>query len=181
MSITKSGNTVTYTEPSKKRLSDETGVQFSDGFAIADSKSPLKQLQFDCSSLTDNVTQTLKASGAANTTITLPSSTAVLAADGLPTLAVQKEVPTTGQTKTVSADKRALVLDPAGTLDELTVVMPTAPADGTVVRIVSTEIVTALTHSAGGSDSIVGAATALAANTPIGYIYVAADTAWYRI
>lgn len=75
-----------------------------------------------------------------------------------------------------------LVLKPAGTIAALTVVLPPASAlvDNQKLVITSTQIVTALTLTAGSGTSLGTAVTALAAGTPVGLVYRAADTTWYR-
>jgi hypothetical protein len=65
-------------------------------------------------------------------------------------------------------------INPAGTLAALTVQFPLNPIEGQRLAIVSTQIVTALTLTAGTGDTINGAATALAVNVGIEYAYTLA-------
>ncbi len=64
-----------------------------------------------------------------------------------------------------------LVLNPAGTLATGTVTLPLNPVDGALAEISSTQTQTALTLNANTGDSIVGAVTALVANTRVAYRY----------
>lgn len=64
-----------------------------------------------------------------------------------------------------------LVLNPAGTLATGTVTLPLNPPDGCLLEISSTQTQTALTMTANTGDSIVGAVTALVANTRVAYRY----------
>jgi hypothetical protein len=72
---------------------------------------------------------------------------------------------------TIAMQTAKLVLNPAGTLATGTVTLPLNPPDGTLAEISSTQTQTALTLSANTGDSIVGAVTALVANTRVGYRY----------
>ena len=89
--------------------------------------------------------------------------------------------PITGFALTIAAGIQYLVLEPAGTLATGAVTMPASPPDGTVVRISSTQIITALTLTPNSGQTIVGSATTLAAAISIGYLYRSANTSWYRV
>lgn len=78
-------------------------------------------------------------------------------------------VPLTGFT--ISPVTNKLVLNPAGTLATGTVNLPLNPLDGQTLRVVSTQTQTAITFVANTGDSIVGAISALVANTPVEYSY----------
>ena len=84
-------------------------------------------------------------------------------------------VPLTGFTITMQTAK--LVLNPAGTLATGTVNLPLNPPDGTLAEISSTQTQTALTLNANTGDSIVGAVSALVANTRVAYRYTLFGTA----
>lgn len=84
-------------------------------------------------------------------------------------------VPLTGFSITMQSAK--LVLNPAGTLATGTVVLPVNPPDGCLAEISSTQTQTALTVSASAGDSIVGAVTALVANTRVAWRYTLFGTA----
>lgn len=94
---------------------------------------------------------------------------------------IEYVVPTTGQSKTVGDTTKYYVMEPAGTLATLTVVMPTTPADGQEVFITSTQVVSALTHSPGAGQTLNGALTTLAANGNAAWVYRSTNTTWYRI
>lgn len=72
-----------------------------------------------------------------------------------------------------------LILNPTGTLAAGTIVMPTAPADLTLVAIVTTQTITALTIT-GGGPTVVGAPSTLAAGQAFTMRYDAATNSWYR-
>jgi hypothetical protein len=71
----------------------------------------------------------------------------------------------------LSPQTNKLVLNPAGTLATGTVLLPLNPADGQTLRVVSSQTQTAITFTANTGDLIVGAITALVANTPVEYSY----------
>jgi hypothetical protein len=93
-------------------------------------------------------------------------------------------VPITGGTVTLPAISlnQWAVLQPAGTLANLSVVLPgTGVAiDGQLIVIGSTQIITALTVNAGTS-TMIGAGTSLSSITPQTYKYIQALNSWMRI
>lgn len=95
---------------------------------------------------------------------------------------LQYAAPTTGQTVTVAATNRFVVIVPAGTLDELTVTLPTAAqsTNGDLITVNCTEIVTTLTVGAGAGASVANAPTAFAAGGFMSFVYRTADTTFYR-
>lgn len=90
-------------------------------------------------------------------------------------------VPLTGFTQTVGNTTNVLVLEPAGTLATGTITMPASPVANQVVRIVSTQTVTALTHNPNTGQTLKGALTTISANGYASWVYVASTTTWYRI
>ena len=92
-----------------------------------------------------------------------------------------QSTPVTGFSITVPATTTIEQITPAGTLATGTFVFPTAAVDGQRLRIFSSAIVTALTLTAGTGQTIVGGVTALAANTPVEYVYSLSTLTWYRI
>lgn len=89
------------------------------------------------------------------------------------------EVPLTGFSITLD-NNPVLVINPAGTLATGTVVFPTNPDDGQVIKLISTQTQTALTLTAGTNDTIANAVTALTALTAVEYSYRLANRTWYR-
>jgi hypothetical protein len=82
---------------------------------------------------------------------------------------------------TVAQGDTWLLLTPTGTLAVGTIILPAAPTDKQEVSVNCTQIVTALTVSAGGT-TVTGAPTALAtANEFFTMRYDAATSAWYRV
>ena len=92
----------------------------------------------------------------------------------------QYSSPATGATVTVSnlTQNTRLILSPAGTIDTLTIVLDSAPADLETISVSSTQTITALTIS-GGTTS--GAPTTMGATTPFRLQYDAVATVWRRI
>lgn len=99
-------------------------------------------------------------------------------------VATQRYVPTTGQTVTVQNSPAPLInflIDPAGTLAALTIVMPNAPHDGQQVAMCSKRQVTALTLQpgvSGGSFNIT--ATTITINAGIIFTWFEAIKQWVR-
>ena len=92
-----------------------------------------------------------------------------------------RQVPVTGGTITLTnslLDIYNLIVDPAGTLATLNIVFPTATLrNGQTIKINSTQTITTLAMSGG---TINNAATTLSPNTPLAWVYNAANTTWYR-
>lgn len=94
---------------------------------------------------------------------------------------LQQSTPVTAFSIQVLNSTNVLSLTPAGTLATGTILLPLAPQDGQRVRIFDTQIQTALTITPATGQTINGTAiTALAANTPIEYIYQASSLTWFR-
>lgn len=94
----------------------------------------------------------------------------------------QDAAPLTGVSITIGAGVSQLVLDPAGTIAALTVVLPTAAQliDGQEFKMSSTQTVTTLTITAGSGTTIVSTAiTTLGPTTAaVDLIYHAATAKW---
>jgi hypothetical protein len=87
----------------------------------------------------------------------------------------------TGFSVTVAAGDTWLLLTPTATFAAGTIVLPTSAADKSEVSVNCTQIVSALTVSAGGT-TVTGAPTTLAAaNAFFTMRYDAATSAWYRV
>lgn len=88
--------------------------------------------------------------------------------------------PLTGTSITVAAGTSKLMLNPAGTIAALTVVLPPATSlvDGQSFNIYSTQTVTALTVTAGTGTTIVPTITTVTAAAPIRLVYSAAGAKW---
>lgn len=87
----------------------------------------------------------------------------------------------TGFSVTVAVGDTWLLLTPTATFAAGTIVLPTSAADKSEVSVNCTQIVTALTVSAGGT-TVTGAPTTLAAaNAFFTMRYDAATSAWYRV
>jgi len=100
-------------------------------------------------------------------------------------------VPVTGDSVTITNLTRRLIINPAGTIANFTVVFPAAStltaADNQVFGLCTTQIVTTLTLTAGSGTTIKNGPTALLVPVATGaascvqWIYHLADTSWYRI
>lgn len=89
--------------------------------------------------------------------------------------------PLTAATVTILDTQDRAIIEPAGTIAALTVVLPTASAayDGKVVNICSTQIVTTLTLSA-TAGTIVGGGTSMAVGVGQNYVCRGSTAKWYR-
>ncbi len=95
------------------------------------------------------------------------------------------QVPVAGFSITIANGVYTLILDPAGVLATGTIIMPSAPTNGQVVRFTSTQTITALTVTPNGGQSISNAPTALTVSLvgPMSYefIYRTANAMWFRL
>lgn len=88
--------------------------------------------------------------------------------------------PAGGATLTATAHLAAFVIDPAGPLAALSVVMPAAPNDGDEFRIVTTQAIALLTVTPAAGQSVAGAPAGLGAGGAVLWQYRAANATWYR-
>jgi len=101
----------------------------------------------------------------------------------------QYNAPLTGASLTVGAKERQLIIQPAGTIAALTVTTPAASLlqDGQRWGLCTTQIVTALTLTAGSGTTILNGPTALLVPVATGeascveFLYRQANTTWYRV
>jgi hypothetical protein len=99
--------------------------------------------------------------------------------DGQGGLAYVYSQPVTGNTITLALGDRRLVLQPAGTLATLSVVLPPTPEDGNTFTLSSSQEITAITVTAPGGATVQNGVGALGAGGSMGWLYHAADTTWY--
>lgn len=92
-----------------------------------------------------------------------------------------KQTPTTGFAITIADNTQTLILKPAGTLATGTITMPANPIEGQQVRIMTSQIITALTLSPNSGQTIIAAPATLGAGQGVAFIYSVADTTWYRM
>ncbi|HJW41371.1 MAG TPA: hypothetical protein VJ476_09120 [Rhizomicrobium sp.] len=90
------------------------------------------------------------------------------------------QAPTSGFAITAGSAVGRLILDPAGTLASGSITMPAAPKDGQILRLASSQTITALTLTPNTGQSIVGTLSSLTANGFAEYTYRGANTTWYR-
>lgn len=101
----------------------------------------------------------------------------------------QYNAPLTGATLTMTGVQRRLIIEPAGTIAALTVVLPAATAlvDNQLLGLCSTQIVTTLTVTAGTGTTVSNAPTAMLVPVATGaascveWVYRVANTTWYRV
>jgi hypothetical protein len=101
----------------------------------------------------------------------------------------QYSAPLNGVAVSVTPQARRLILEPAGTLAALTVLLQPATAlvDNQTFSLCTTQIVTAFTMTAGVGTTLNGAPTALLVPVTtggascVGWVYRLANTTWYRI
>lgn len=91
------------------------------------------------------------------------------------------QVPVTSFSITIGAGVGSLLLNPAGTLAAGTITMPAAPVDGQIVRLSTTQTITALTLSPNAGQTISGAVATLTAAAPASYQYNAASSIWFHV
>ena len=93
----------------------------------------------------------------------------------------QLVTPATGNTITATAGLGAFIIDPAGELATLNMVLPPAPVDGQVFEASTVQTLDALTVTApAGATVLGGGPLILTANRGISWRYHAANTTWYR-
>ena len=100
----------------------------------------------------------------------------------------QYSAPLTGTSITVAAGTRQVIVEPAGTLAALTLVMPAASAltEGQRFGFCTTQVITALTITDGSGATVQNKPTAMLVPVATGaascveWIYVASQAKWYR-
>lgn len=90
------------------------------------------------------------------------------------------QVVTTGFSTTIGNGISTLILNPAGTLATGTVIMPSAPIDGQIQYVTTTQIITALTVSANVGQTVKNVPTTLAAGSAFSMIYQLSTLTWFR-
>lgn len=99
--------------------------------------------------------------------------------------------PVTTASITITANTRRLIVTPAGTIAEMTLVFPTstllANADNQLFGFCTTQIISALTVTAGSGTTVSNAPTAMlvpvatGAGSCVEWIYRLSATTWYRV
>jgi hypothetical protein len=97
---------------------------------------------------------------------------------GIATLGYTISVPSSGGTVTLNTEDSITIINPSGTLATLTIDMPPSPVPGQVMKVSTTQIITALTVS-GNGHSIISAPTSLSAGQAFSMIYDLGSTTWY--
>lgn len=94
---------------------------------------------------------------------------------------IEVVVPVTLDSKTITAGTSTFIINPAGTLAVLTVVMPASPTDGQVVWISSSQVITALTLSANSGQAILNVPTAFVLGGFCSFQWINSLSKWFRI
>ena len=89
------------------------------------------------------------------------------------------EQPSSGATLVAGAHLAAYIIDAAGPLSALTIVLPSAPNDGDEFLVVATQPIALLTVDPAAGQSVIGAA-GLGQNGALRWQYRAENAAWYR-
>lgn len=103
----------------------------------------------------------------------------IAAADGL-YVPYQRVTPTTGATVTLVSADRILIIDPAGALAALTVVL-TAGVEKRRMRIITRQRIDALTITPAGGDSVDWSVNELPQYGRLEFLYVTGITTWVLI
>lgn len=88
----------------------------------------------------------------------------------------QYATPVSTDSITIASGVNVLLINPAGTIAALTVVLPASPINGQVCTITSSQIVTALTVTG----TIVGTLTTLALGGFASFCYSSTAAKWFR-
>lgn len=87
--------------------------------------------------------------------------------------------PLTGAVVTMPQSSKGRIIDPAGTIATLTVVLPATPVDGHIVTVKVTQQITLLTVNGSGTATVARAAGICPPDTTLTFIYNTAADKWY--
>lgn len=90
----------------------------------------------------------------------------------------QVVTPTTGSTVTINNNIDNFIIDPAGLLLALTINFPSAPVDGQLLTISSTQVITVLTVQIASLATVI---TSIAGGGYSQFMYRLSNTKWYRV
>lgn len=88
-------------------------------------------------------------------------------------------IPANNGTVTMSVGSQRAILEPANTLDSLTVVLPPFPSDGQIAGVSSTSVIGTLTVKTSDGSLVLGTPTALSANGGRQFLYRSKNKTWY--
>lgn len=165
MPISASTGAATAEKPLNTLDGQSTGCVHAGDFAIVDNDDVAKQIRFSTSAVTSGTPVVL----------TAPAASGSLAVSGVS--AIQYSAPLTGASVAIASTTRNLIVNPAGTIAELTLTLPAA-SDGKIFTVSSSQIVTTLTLTPDGEDTIKNDVTALTAGQA--FTLVARSGVWYR-
>lgn len=96
--------------------------------------------------------------------------------------AYQYSAPVTGFNTTITAGNERVIFNPAGTLANGTITLPSGNVNATTVTVSSTQTITAFqTLPSTGTTLIPSANVTLAAGTSVTYFYDHSEASWYKI
>jgi hypothetical protein len=142
-----------------------TGVVHKSDFAVCDDVNPATQVKLAVTNVPAGTAVTIEA----------PAGSGTLALEGVSSL--QYSAPVTGATVALESTTSNLIVNPAGTIAALTITLPAA-SDGKIFTISSSQIITALTLTPAGSDTIKNDVTAMTAGQA--FSLIARSTVWYQ-
>jgi hypothetical protein len=128
-----------------------SGVTRASDFAVCDDVNSGTQLKFSVANVT----------AGSSVTLTAPSASGTLPISGTET--VQYVTPVTTDSVTIATTTTTLLINPAGTIAALTLVLP-AGTNGRCITMASSQVVTTLTITPNGSDTVLGGLSAFTAN-----------------
>lgn len=104
-----------------------------------------------------------------------PAASGTIAAEGV--ASIQYAAPLTEATVALASTTTNLIINPAGTIAALTVTLPAA-SDGKKLTFSSSQIITALTLTPAGDDTVANDVTAMTAGQAV--TLIARSGVWYR-
>jgi hypothetical protein len=114
-----------------------------------------------------------------------PPATVSIPMTSFPGGAYVSVIPTTGQSLVIPNGVSAYLMVPAGTLAALTLTMPSAPVNGQLLRISSSQTITSLTLTPAAGQTILTNPSILTISTTTAYgyafMYNAVSAAWQRV
>lgn len=88
-------------------------------------------------------------------------------------------VPVTGDTITALTGEQRQIVDPAGAIDALSIVLPPTPADGDKYWLLTTQTITSIDVSGADTETVIGDSFGLDPGGKARWVYSDANTTWY--
>lgn len=87
--------------------------------------------------------------------------------------------PSSAGTVTMTAGMGRAIINPAGTLTSLTIILPPNPVEGQVVRGATSQAITIVTMNTSDGSSIIAGLSSLAVDGTFAFLFRSATTSWY--